>query len=262
MVKRSGFGNAVSWCRSIFLLDPLIYIYTVVLCTLSLLSSGFDGAGRIQHWFARTWAWLILKTCLLPVRVYGVEKAGARKPLVYAANHLSAFDIPVLYAYLPGQFRIIAKKELFRYPFLGWYLRRSGQVSIDQSNSTSAMLSLRKAVVTLREGMPLVIFPEGGRSENGQVQPFMTGAFYLAIKAQVDVVPVAIVGTYEILPLNTFHIHPGGVELWIGEPISTAGMELRDIGALAAQTQQAIEDMYYARSPAADPRKAAAIPVG
>jgi len=257
-VQQSGWKNALSWCRSIFLLAPLIYLYTMVLGTLSLLSSIFERKGRVQHWFARTWAWLILRTCLSPVYVAGADKIDLTKPCVYAANHISALDIPVLYVYLPKQFRIIAKKELFRYPFLGWHLRRSGQLSIDQANPTSAIRSLRQAVETLRAGMPLVIFPEGGRSETGQMQPFMSGAFYLAIKAQVNIVPLAIVGTYEIVPMNHFHIRPGRIELHVGEPISTSGLGLHDIEQLSKRVQRAVEDMYYAHSSVGDPRKAAA----
>jgi len=248
----------VSWCRSIFVLGPLIYLYTAVLGSLSLLFSLGDSCGRAQHWCARVWSWLILKTILSPVTVEQAAPFELSQPRVFAANHISALDIPLLYAHLPSQFRILAKKELFRYPFLGWHLRRSGQLPIDQDNPSSAVRSLRKAVETLREGMPLVIFPEGGRSESGQVQPFMSGAFYLAIKAQVEVVPVAIVGTYEVVPMNHFHIHPGPIRLLLGEPIPTSGMRLHDIEALSRRVQQAIERMYYAHSQVPDPAKAVA----
>src|SRR5512146_813833 len=237
--SRSPLLNALSWCRSMFVFDPLIYLYTIVLGTCSLIASLFDRGGRVQHWFARTWSWMILSTSLCPVQVSGLDRLDPSVPHVYAANHLSAFDIPTLYTHLPFQFRIVAKKELFRYPFLGWHLRRSGQLPIDQSNPIASIRSLKKAVITLREGMPLVIFPEGGRSENGQVQPFMSGAFYIAIKAQVDIVPVAIVGTYEILPMNHFHIHPGPIKLVAGEPISTKGLGLHDMETLSARVQRA-----------------------
>jgi len=248
----------LSWVRSIFLLGPLIYLYTIVLATASLLISLFDSSGRMQHRCARVWAWLILKTSLSPVEVVHGERIDTSRPHVYASNHISALDIPVLYVHLPTQFRIIAKKELFAYPFLGWHLRRSGQLPIDTEQTSSAIRSLRKAIETLREGMPLVIFPEGGRSISGQIQKFMTGAFYVAIKAQVDVVPLALVGTYEVLPMNHFHIQPGKIQLVVGEPISTVGMGLRDMEVLATRVQRAIEDMYYARSRVADPRRTAA----
>jgi 1-acyl-sn-glycerol-3-phosphate acyltransferase len=246
--------DALSWARSIFVFDLLIYFYTAVLGTLSLISSLFDRDGRIQHGFARLWSWLILHTIFSPVRVSGLERVDRSRPHVFAANHISALDIPVLYTHIPVQFRIIAKKELFRYPFMGWHLRRSGQIPIDANSALASMRSLSRGVDSLRRGMPLVVFPEGGRSPSGQIQPFMSGAFYIAIKAEVDVIPMAVVGTFEVLPMNCFHIRPGPIELLVGEPISTGGYGLRDMDVLAARVQAAVEDLYYSRSRVADPR--------
>lgn len=256
MQTKSTFRERLSWFRSLFVLDPLIYFYTVFFGTLSLLSSLFDRHGRVQHWFARAWSWMILHTCMCPVEVIGRERLHDPRCSVFAVNHISAFDIPTLYVHLPFQFRIMAKKELFRYPFLGWHLRRSGQLPIDQDNPGSSIRSLKRAIDTLREGMPLVIFPEGGRSATGQVQPFLTGAFYIAIKAKVEIIPVALVGTFEALPMNTFHIRPHPIKVVVGEPIPTAGYSLRDMDTLASGVQKAVEDLYYAHSEVPDPRLA------
>jgi 1-acyl-sn-glycerol-3-phosphate acyltransferase len=245
---KSKLANALSWVRSIFLLDPLIWLYTVVLGTLSLLSSLFDRSGRVQHGFARLWSWLILKTSLCPTRVVGLDRLDRSRPYVFAANHVSALDIPMLYVHLKGQFRIIAKKELFRYPFMGWHMRRSGQVSIERENAIASMRSLNRAAAILKAGQPLVVFPEGGRSATGQVKPFLPGVFLVAIKAGVDVVPMALVGTYEVLPMETFHIMPRPIELLVGEPVSSAGYGPRDMDKLAATVQKAVEDMYYSRT--------------
>ena len=149
----------------------------------------------MQHRIARLWARLILKTVGIRVRVEGLEHLHPSQPAIYAANHLSALDIPVLYSHLPGQFRIMAKQELFRYPFLGWYLKRSGQIPIVYGDAHASLRSLNRAGEALRKGMPLVVFPEGGRSRTGQLQEFMGGAFYVAIRAQAPVVPMAIVGS-------------------------------------------------------------------
>jgi 1-acyl-sn-glycerol-3-phosphate acyltransferase len=257
MTRRSGIHDKLSWARSIFILDPLIYLYTIVFATLSLISSVFDGRGRAQHWFARTWSRLILRTSMSPVELIGWERLDSGKAYLYAVNHLSAFDIPTLYANIPGQFRIIAKKELFRYPFMGWHLRRSGQLPIDQENPGSSVRSVKRAIDTLKGGMPLVIFPEGGRSANGQVQPFMTGAFYIALKAQVEIVPLVIVGTYEVLPMNTFHIRPRKIQLIAGAPIPTKDYGLREMGALTERVKRAVEDIYYAHASVPDPRPTA-----
>ena len=132
------------------------------------------------------------------MQVEGAEHIDPAQPAVYAANHLSALDIPVLYSCLPTQFRILAKRELFSYPFMGWHLTRSGQIPIDQGDARASLRSLNRASDSLRKGMPLVIFPEGGRSHDGHMQDFMGGAFYMAIKAQAPVVPIVLVGNYEL----------------------------------------------------------------
>ena len=237
-------GSTFSRLRSYFVIVPIVYLYTGILGTLALIGSLFDGTGHVQHWFARTWATIILKTAGIRVRVEGVERLSGLPSGVYAANHLSALDIPVLYSSLPGQFRIMAKRELFRYPFLGWYLKRSGQIPIVYGDAHASLKSLNRAGDALRKGMPLMVFPEGGRSQTGQLQAFMNGAFFVAIRAQVPVVPMAIVGTYELLPINSFHLLPGEIALVIGQPIPTAGMKLRDMDKLSAQVRQAIAEMY------------------
>jgi len=240
-------GEKYGWLsrlRSYFVFDPLIWLYTVVLGLAALPIGVFDRGGRLLHWFSRAWSWLIMKTIASPVKVTGMHNIDASKPQVYAANHASAIDIPVLYVNLPFQFRIVFKKELLSYPVVGWHLKRSGQVCIDQQKPTKSIASIRSAVKSLQAGMPLVIFPEGGRTPDGEIKPFLPGTFFLAIKAQVDVVPVALVGTYELLPMDTYHIKPRPLEMRVGEPISTAGLKLRDMEALSAKVKKALEDLY------------------
>src|SRR5882672_6211659 len=216
--KRYGWPSRL---RSYFIFDPLIWAYTLVLGTISLIISLFDRNGRIQHNLARLWSWLIMKTILSPVTVTGMETVAGSRPRVYAVTHASALDIPILYVNLPFQFRIIFKSELLSYPFVGWHLRRSGQVCINQQNPAASIGAIKSALKSLRSGMPLVIFPEGGRSPNGEILPFLPGAFFLAIKAQADIVPIALVGTFDLLPMNTYHIKSRPLEMRVGKPIST-----------------------------------------
>ena len=231
----------LSLLRSFFFIDPLIWAYTLVLGSLSLLSSFFDKNGRIQHRFARLWSQLIMKTIFSPVTVTGLEQIDTSVAKVYAVNHASALDIPVLYVNLPFQFRILFKSELLSYPFIGWHLTRSGQVCINQQNPTSSVGNIKSAVKSLRAGMPLVVFPEGGRTPDGEIKPFMPGAFFLAIRAQVDIVPVALIGTFDLLPMNTYHIKCRPLEMRVGKPIATAGRSLRDMDAISGEVKQAME---------------------
>jgi 1-acyl-sn-glycerol-3-phosphate acyltransferase len=200
----------------------------------------------MQHNLARLWSWLIMKTILSPVKVTGMEKVGRGKPLVYAVTHASALDIPILYVNLPFQFRIVFKSELLSYPFVGWHLKHSGQVCINQQNPSASIGAIKSALKSLKSGMPLVIFPEGGRSPNGEILPFLPGAFFLAIKAQADIVPIALVGTFDLLPMNTYHIKSRPLEMRVGEPIPTAGLALRDTEAVSAKVKAAIEGLHNA----------------
>ena len=260
--ERAARGGPFSRLRSYCFFLPLVYLYTGVMGTLSLLSSFFDREGRMQHWFARTWSSMILKTCGVRVRVDGLDHIDPAQPAVYTANHLSALDIPTLYAGLPIHFRILAKRELFDYPFLGWHLSRSGQIPIEHGDARASLRSLNHACNSLRQGMPLVIFPEGGRSPSGQLRDFMGGAFYMAIKAQVPVVPVVLVGTYELLPMNSFHLRPGCVDMIIGEPISTVGMVPREMDKLAARVREVMAGLYASRSQVGSPQVPAPVDAG
>lgn len=237
----------LSRLRSYLILDPLIWFYTLVMGLAALPGGFFDQDGRRLHWFSYAWSWLIMKTIFSPVKVTALDKIDTSKAHVYAVNHASALDIPVLYVNLPFQFRIAFKKELLSYPVIGWQLKRSGQICLDQQNPSRSVGSIRAALKGLKAGMPLVIFPEGGRTSDGEIKPFLPGAFFLAIKAQADIVPIALVGTYELLPMDTYHIKCRPLEMRVGEPISTAGLTARDLETLSARVQKAVEDLYANR---------------
>ena len=238
-----GVRHLLSKVRSYCFWDPLVFLYTGVFGTASLTVSLFDRDGRMQHAIARSWARLILHTTIPRVETQGLDRIDWTRPAVIAANHLSSYDIPLLYAYLPTSFRIVAKEELFRVPFLGWHLRRSGQIAVDEKNARASFRSLHRAIDAVKAGHPVVIFPEGGRSADGTLKPFMSGPFYLAVKAGVPIIPVAIIGTYETLPINTWHIMPRPLKLVVGEPISSEGHSLRDLDALSAEVERAIRGL-------------------
>jgi 1-acyl-sn-glycerol-3-phosphate acyltransferase len=244
-------GRKYGWLsrlRSYLFLNPLIWFYTVGMGVIALPGGLFDRDGRRLHWFSYAWSRLIMKSIFSPVTVTGLEKIDTAKPNVYAANHASALDIPVLYVNLPFQFRIAFKKELLSYPVIGWQLKRSGQICLDQQNPSRSVGSIRAALKGLKAGMPLVIFPEGGRTNDGHIKPFLPGAFFLAIKAQVDIVPVALVGTFELLPMDTYHIKCRPLEMRVGQPIPTKGMTMADLETVSNRVHAALEALYYAPS--------------
>jgi 1-acyl-sn-glycerol-3-phosphate acyltransferase len=164
-------------------------------------------------------------------------------------------DTPVIFSTLPFQFRILAKKELWTMPFIGWHLNRSGQIPVDSVSSSSTVSSLGTAVRALRAGMPLFVFPEGARTPDGTIQPFLAGAAFLAIRTQVPLVPIALSGVYDLLPMHTRHFYPGDITLTVGEPISTAGMSLRQVEELNTHLRETIESLRAQAPPVASSNK-------
>ncbi len=213
----------------------------MVFGSISLLASLLDSHGRLQHGIARVWARACVWISGSRLRVRGAENLRRHRVAVYAANHTSYMDTPVVFASLPFQFRILAKKELWSLPFIGWHLNRSGQIPVDTENAHATLSSLGAGIKALRAGMPLFVFPEGSRTPDGAMQPFQSGAAYLAIRAQVPLVPIALSGVYDLLPIHTHHFYPGELTLAVGEPIETAGMSLRQAGELTERLRATIE---------------------
>jgi 1-acyl-sn-glycerol-3-phosphate acyltransferase len=230
--------------------------------SVAMFVSLFDATGRRQHRMARAWARTVLRITSCPVTVVGAEhlplvpsrhRAGALKssPALYACNHLSYMDTPALFASLDFQFRVLAKASLFKIPFLGWYLRRSGQVPVDSADTHSGLRSLNAGVKTLKAGLPLLVFPEGARSLDGNLHDFLSGLAYMAVRAKAPIVPMALVGTYECLPMHVYHITPKPFRLAIGEPIPSGEYSLRQLDALTSRVYDAIARLY-AENAAAD----------
>jgi len=240
--RRSGrFGYFLSYARSLLFTNLLIYFYTAVCGTVSLLASLFDSQGRWQHACARMWSWLILKTSGIRVRVEGLEHIHPGEATIYCVNHQSAMDIPVLFVNLPVQFRFVAKRSLFNVPFMGSHLRRSGHIPVDRDHPQQAMKSMKKVAQEIREGKSVLLFPEGHRSRNGQLLPFKAGSFYIAVLAGVPIVPITLNGTSCVLKPDTYHVRAGQTEMIVHPPISTEGLSLKDAEKLSEQVKGIIE---------------------
>jgi 1-acyl-sn-glycerol-3-phosphate acyltransferase len=222
---------------------PILSLWTAGCDICSLIISLVDEGGRLQHGVAHIWArgCVFISGARLTVR--GTENLRKHPVAVYASNHTSYMDTPVIFSALPLQFRILAKKELWSIPFIGWYLSRSGQIPIDTNNTHATLSSLGAGVKALRGGMPIFVFPEGGRTPNGELQNFLAGAAFLSIRAQVPLVPIALSGVFDLLPIHTRHFYPCDVTLTVGEPILTKGMTLRQADELTARLRTAIEEL-------------------
>jgi 1-acyl-sn-glycerol-3-phosphate acyltransferase len=229
--------------RSHLFLAPAFFLCTAFFGTLALLASLFDRSGRLEHRIARGWARASVACSLSRVQVLGIENLPA-ETAVYASNHTSYMDTPVVFSSLPFQFRILAKKELFGLPFIGWYLTRSGQLPIDTANPRATLSSFAAAVRTLRAGLSVFVFPEGARTPTGELRDLQAGAAYLALRAQVPIVPIALIGVYDLLPIHTLHFYPAPdgtpIKLIFGPPIPTTGRSPRESELLTQELRDAI----------------------
>jgi 1-acyl-sn-glycerol-3-phosphate acyltransferase len=221
---------------------PLFFFFTGFFGCISLAASCLEEDGRLQHNIARQWARTSLRIAGAPVTVIGRENF---LPLaIYTSNHTSFMDTPVVFSSLPFQFRILAKQSLWKWPFIGWHLNRSGQIPVDEESGSGSIAGLNRAIRALKAGLPLFIFPEGGRTHDGRMQSFMRGPAYISIRARVPLVPMALIGTYELLPIHTHHFRPRPVKLVIGKPIDPSGYSIRQADELTARLHNEIGQLY------------------
>jgi 1-acyl-sn-glycerol-3-phosphate acyltransferase len=245
----------MSFLRSLLISIPLIVLATVVMGTLSVLASLFDGTGNTQHRLARIWGKMLLAASFIRVRSEGLEKLDPNGSYVFVSNHGSFMDIPAILSVLPQQFRFFAKKGLFGIPFLGTHLKRAGHFPVDRSNVRSSLKTMSEgAAYVMDRHISVLLFPEGGRSAKG-LREFKEGAAYIAIKAGVPAVPIALVGMRDLLPMGSIHLRSGRVGLRIGEPIPTVGLKLADRGELNRRLYAEIAEMLGMDPMAAQARR-------
>jgi len=200
-----------------------VVLTTSFFSLIAIVASLFSRRGDSVHIIAGVWARSILVGSRVHVRVNGLSNIEPDKSYVYMANHQSNFDIPVLLGYLPVQFRWLAKAELFKIPVFGRAMRGAGYVKIDRFNQKSAFDSISEAAQKMKNGVSVMIFPEGTRSKDGRIKSFKKGGFVMAVDAGVPILPVIIRGTWSIMAKSSLRINRGDVEMEIAKPIDTIG---------------------------------------
>ena len=214
--------------------------FAVILILTSFVSTG----GETPHKVARIWAKYILAASNIKVTVKGLSNLNRTGSYIYMPNHMSNFDIPVLQAYLPVQFRWLAKAELFKIPIFGYAMKRAGYISINRFDRKSAIQSLNNASEIIRNGTSVIIFPEGTRSQNQNIQSFKKGGFVLAIDSGVPIIPVIIHGTWRIMQKKHILVRPGNVVLEIKKPINTSDYTRETKEDLMEKVRNIVMDSY------------------
>ena len=226
------------WWRTVFFLIPAVSVYTIVLGTASLLSTLFNRGGDAGHRCARSWAWLIVKTTGVRVRVAGLEHVDPSRSYVVAANHQSIYDIPILFTVLPLQLRIVAKDSLGRIPFLGWHLQRTGHLLIDRKHPGAGILKRMAALV--RAARSLIVFPEGTRSADGRVGRFKGGIFLLAIDSSLPVLPISVARSRFVMAKGRLMVCPEEVAVTVHAPMATTGISREQAREFAEQVREVV----------------------
>jgi len=225
-------------------IDPIIISFTGIMSCISVFFSIFDGKGNLQHWCARTWARFIIWISNVKVDVTGLEHIPSDRPCIFTSNHQSFFDIWTLLAKLPVQFRFAAKESLFKVPFLGWHLKRSGNISIHRENPRKALRSIRNAARRIDKGVSVLIFPEGGRSTDGVIRPFKKGVFLLAAYSSAPIIPITIIGGRHRLPKDSIKIQPGPIKMIVSPFIETGEIDSKNIDGLIEDVRSTILSHY------------------
>ncbi len=195
---------------------------------------------RLANHFTGEWGRLVIRGSGVEVVVRNGERLHPPGGSILVANHRSWFDIFALSAALDHSFVFIGKKEISSIPLVGMVWQKVGHIAIDRSDRQAAVASLERADRLLREGRTIVIFPEGTRSPDGRLGRFKKGAFVIAIRSQVPIIPVAIRGTGRIMKKGSWEIEPGRATISVGKPIATRGLTLADRDALSRRCREEV----------------------
>ncbi len=223
---------------------PFIILVTGILSSISVFFSLVDGTGRLQHWCAHLWASFIFWVSRVEITVEGIENIDPARGYVFVANHLSMFDHWAFLYCLPIQFRFVAKSSLFKIPFLGWHLRRSGNIQVHFDNARKTIRNYRKVTEKVASGLSLVIYPEGMRTFDGVTVEFKRGAFLLPKEARAPIVPVTLIGAHRRLKRGSMVIYPGKIRMIIHEPIDYETFQDWKLRELADKVRQIILERY------------------
>ena len=203
----------------ILIAAPVFIVITFLTAVLTIVATAVGGSRFWGYWPAHIWSRLVCWLMFVRVEVTGRENIDKKESYVFVSNHQGAFDIWAIYGYLNHNFKWMMKKSLEKIAFVGYACKRSGHVFVDSSSMQSIKETIEESSSKLKDGMSLVIFPEGTRTKTGVMGSFKRGAFLLAAEFKLPVVPLTIEGAYDIMPRNTYFINPGKIKLTIHPPI-------------------------------------------
>jgi 1-acyl-sn-glycerol-3-phosphate acyltransferase len=220
----------------------LFLLVTIPAAFLTILLGLFDTHGKRVYRINQFWTWLILRFGGVSLQVVGLDNIDPRRQYVFMVNHQSNVDIPVLVQSLVSfQLRWIAKKELLWIPLFGWAMWATKHITVDRADRFDAVKSLARAKERIAAGISIVVFPEGTRSRDGNLERFKKGGFLLAAQTHTPIVPVTINGSRRLLPAGAWQLRPGTIEVIVDQPIAVEGYRPGNLRLLSKQVRDRIE---------------------
>ena len=206
--------------KSIFFIINVV-IWTFLLGTLAILLGFIDKKGKLISFGIRCWSKILIFFSGVKIKIIGLENLKKDKNYIFASNHESNFDIPLIFSSISLHLVSIAKKELKKIPIFGWAMKSGQHIFIDRFNKVEALKSLKLAKNSITENpRSIIIFPEGTRSFDGKIKQFKKGGLSIAFDLQMDVVPIAVCGTRNVLKRGSIFIKPCSIQLRIGKPVN------------------------------------------
>jgi len=226
------------------IINTIIILYSIIMCIWGLLIVPFDRGGRLVHFYAAVpWAKGVLWICGVKVIAKGLENIDGKKPGIYMTNHQSYLDVFGLLATLPVDFKFLMKQELMKIPLLGFAMKRAGYIGIEREDPRKAVESMKAAAQRIKSGASVLIFPEGTRSPDGNLQEFKRGGFNLALRAGCQIWPIGISGSGALMPKGSFRVKKGTFAISFGTPVDTSRYSKKTIGFLMEEVRKVIDSL-------------------
>lgn len=226
----------------LFIAAPVILVATIITAVTVTIGSTLGNGHFWGYYPGRWWGWVIIRVLLLPVKVEGRENLQSGQSYVFVSNHQGAFDIFLIYGFLQRNFKWMMKRQIRNIPLVGLACEASHQIFVDKRGPSKIKETYTKARATLKDGMSLVVFPEGSRSFTGHMGVFRRGAFMLADELQLPVAPLTINGSFNVMPrMRDMHFvnwHP--LTLTIHKPIEPVGQGADNIKHLEQESYQVV----------------------
>ena len=232
----------------------VVVLVTIPSATATIVVAMFKSNAALIDWFIRQWARSIVWAAGIDLRTENIDRVDRKQRYIIIANHYSYFDIPCIFVAIPQPIRFMAKVSLFKIPIFGWSIGRAGFIPIDRKNRRTAVKSFELAVERIRKGNTVVVFPEEGRSRERTMREFQRGAFLLALRSGLPILPVAIDGTYDVFSARARTVTPGPVTIKVGTPIPTEGLTVRDKDRLLTESRAQIARMLGQDPAASEPQ--------